>query len=120
MPTPKPNPPQIDLAEDWLEYAAQSHGQRPGTSHPRQLQQLPVELGRSEGGNQVTALIEGAEAGVGAEEGMGQLIAEQQDDGGGAVAAAPDTHPDNRFMQFPHNRGERVRNRVKTGRLVIR
>jgi glucose uptake protein GlcU len=28
MPTPKPNPPQIDLAEDWLDYSAQSHGQR--------------------------------------------------------------------------------------------
>jgi alpha/beta superfamily hydrolase len=28
MPTSKPTPPQIDLAEDWLEYSAQNHGQR--------------------------------------------------------------------------------------------
>jgi hypothetical protein len=28
MPAPSPNPPQIDLAQDWLEYMAQNHGQR--------------------------------------------------------------------------------------------
>jgi len=28
MALPKPAPPQIDLAQDWLEYSAQSHGQR--------------------------------------------------------------------------------------------
>ena len=28
MPASKPAPPQIDLAQDWLEYSAQSHGQR--------------------------------------------------------------------------------------------
>jgi hypothetical protein len=27
MPASRPNPPQIDLAKDWLEYAAQNHGQ---------------------------------------------------------------------------------------------
>jgi hypothetical protein len=24
----RPNPPQIDLGQDWLEYSAQNHGQR--------------------------------------------------------------------------------------------
>ncbi len=28
MPAARPNPPQIDLAQDWLEYSAQNHGQR--------------------------------------------------------------------------------------------
>jgi glucose uptake protein GlcU len=28
MPASKPTPPQIDLAQDWLEYSAQNHGQR--------------------------------------------------------------------------------------------
>jgi len=28
MALPKPTPPQIDLAQDWLEYSAQSHGKR--------------------------------------------------------------------------------------------
>jgi hypothetical protein len=28
MPATRPNPPQIDLAQDWLEYSAQNHGQR--------------------------------------------------------------------------------------------
>ena len=28
MPASKPAPPQIDLAQDWLEYSAQNHGQR--------------------------------------------------------------------------------------------
>jgi len=27
MPASKPGPPQIDLAQDWLEYSAQNHGQ---------------------------------------------------------------------------------------------
>ena len=27
MPGSKPGPPQIDLAQDWLEYSAQNHGQ---------------------------------------------------------------------------------------------
>lgn len=28
MSASKPGPPQIDLAQDWLEYSAQNHGQR--------------------------------------------------------------------------------------------
>ncbi len=28
MPASRPNPPQIDLAQDWLEYSAQNHGER--------------------------------------------------------------------------------------------
>jgi hypothetical protein len=28
MPASRPNPAQIDLAQDWLEYSAQNHGQR--------------------------------------------------------------------------------------------
>lgn len=39
----------------------------PGTSHPSQ--HLPVQLRRAEAGDQVAAVVEGGEAGVGAEEG---------------------------------------------------
>ena len=28
MPASRPNPPQIDLAQDWLKYAAQNYDQR--------------------------------------------------------------------------------------------
>ena len=61
----------------------------PGTSHPRQLQPLPVQLRRAEAGDQVAAVAEGGEAGVGAEEGGGQLVAEQQGDGGGRIRSPP-------------------------------